>query len=271
MENKKIAAFRRAVWKYYRAHGRHDLPWRKTTDPYKILVSEIMLQQTQVSRVIEKYKEFLKSFPSVRALARAPLSEVLRVWSGMGYNRRAKYLREAAKEIVEKQKGRVPFVYSELVELPGVGSYTASAVRVFAFNEPDVFLETNIRAAYIDHFSKIWVYETQISDKQILRIAAKAAEGQDPRTWHWALMDYGSYLKKSGVRNNHRSAHYMKQPTFEGSLRQVRGEILRRLMKGESGIQPFDKQRVKKKWEKGLEGLARDGLIENKKGKWRIA
>ena len=158
--NSKIKNFRQQVWNHYRKNGRTYLPWRRTTDPYKILVSEIMLQQTQVPRVIEKYEEFLKAFPNIRALSKAPLSDVLRLWNGMGYNRRAKFLREAAKIIVERHGGRVPRDAAALRKLPSIGPYTASAVRVFAFKEPDVLIETNIRAAFIHHFFPKGVYET---------------------------------------------------------------------------------------------------------------
>src|SRR3989338_3993971 len=260
----RLHAFRSTVWRYWKKEGRHDLPWRKTKDPYRVLVSEMMLQQTQVPRVIGKYKEFLRAFPTVKALAKAPLSDVLKVWSGLGYNRRAKYLHDAAKAIVVDHKGKVPVVYSELVELPGIGPYTASAVRVFAFNEADILIETNIRAAYIHHFHSNVLQNVRISDVEIVPLATLAAEGQDPRKWHWALMDYGAYLKRSGVRNNHRSAHYTKQSKFEGSLRQMRGRVLRDVMQGRKG-------KKGEKWEKALAGLARDGLIVKEKGKWRIA
>lgn len=261
--SKRIAAVRTAVWGYWNKSGRHTLPWRKTRDPYKILVSEMMLQQTQVSRVIEKYKEFLKAFPSVRALARAPLSDVLRVWSGLGYNRRAKYLHDAAREIVGAYKGN----FREALRggLPGVGPYTRPAVEAFAFNEPGVLIETNIRTVFMHHvFPKTKI----VSDRALSAMVERAAEKQDPRTWNWALMDYGAYLKQSGVRTNARSAHYTKQPAFKGSLREVRGAILRELHAGRSPeTLPFGKQKISR----ALAGLARDGLITKKKGAWRIA
>lgn len=268
-------AFRATVWEYWKKDGRHDLPWRKTTDPYKILVSEVMLQQTQVPRVIEKYKEFLRAFPNVRRLAQAPLSDVLKVWSGMGYNRRAKYLRNAAEVIVRGYGGRVPKAAIVLRKLPGVGPYTAGAVRVFAFNEPDTLIETNIRAAFIHHFFSYPPIHYDrgvlgdIRDTDILPIAEKMAERQDPREWHWALMDYGAHIKKLHGNPARRSAHYTRQSKFEGSLRQVRGEILRQLMKGEPPeVKPRGVER--RMVRQALEGLVRDGLIENKKGKWGI-
>ncbi len=262
--------FRSLVWDYWKKNGRHDLPWRlpslklrqgkKNFDPYRILVSEVMLQQTQVSRVIGKYKEFLKKFPTVRVLARASLSDVLRVWSEMGYNRRAKYLRDAAKIIVEKHKGKVPVVYSELVELPGVGNYTARAVRVFAFNEPDVLIETNIRTVLIHTF---YSRSTLVTDQELMTLLSKVIDKREPREWYWALMDYGAYLKRAGIRNNHKSAYYVRQSKFEGSLRQARGEVIKHLANGFS----ID---LVGRYSEALAGLERDGLVVSQKGKWRI-
>jgi A/G-specific adenine glycosylase len=260
--SKQIIAFRRVVWNYYKKNGRNDLPWRKTTDPYKILVSEMMLQQTQVPRVIEKYKSFIKKFPTVRTLSKAKLSDVLKAWSGLGYNRRAKYLHDASKQIVTKHKGIFPKDVIVLRGLPGMGPYTASAVRVFAFDLPDILIETNVRTLYIHHF---FSDKKSVRDVDLIPIATKAADGQDPRKWHWALMDYGTYLKKSGVRNNERSKHYVKQSKFKGSLRQVRGDILRQLQEGKQPKGEVPKLRS------ALAGLERDGLIKKEKGKWRIA
>lgn len=272
-----VARFRARVWNYWKKEGRHELPWRKTRDPYKILVSEIMLQQTQVPRVLEKYKSFLKKFPTARALAEAPLSNVLKEWNGLGYNRRAKYLHNAAKKVVADFEGD----FKQALEhpLPGVGPYTKSAVKVFAFNEPDVLIETNVRTAFIHHF-----YQGRflVNDKQLLPLIQEAAKGQDPREWHWALMDYGSYLKKNGVRNNSRSAHYIKQSKFEGSLRQVRGAILRELHTGPKSEKALCLPRTDLgKLRVALAGLARDGLIVKEEGrrpegsarreKWRVA
>ena len=163
--------------------------------------------------MIEKYKEFLKAFPTVHALAGAPLSDVLKVWSGMGYNRRGKFLRDAAIQIVQKHKGRVPLLYSELVELPGIGPYTASAVRVFAFNQPDVLMETNVRAAIIHHF---FPHTHKVRDSVICVYAGKAAEGHDPRKWQSALMDYGTHIKKLHKNPARNSASYVRQSEFEG-------------------------------------------------------
>jgi len=191
-----------------------------------------MLQQTQVPRVIEKYHLFVKKFPTIRTLSRSNLNSVLRVWSGLGYNRRAKYVRDAARVVVGKYGGEVPRDLIALRALPGVGLYTARAVRVFAFNEPDILIETNIRATIIHHFYSSILQKTAILDKEILPIARAAAMRQDSQVWHWALMDYGAHIKKLHGNPARRSAHYARQPKFEGSLRQVRGAILRALHSG---------------------------------------
>lgn len=247
-----IVSFRRIVWAHYKKGGRHDLPWRKTRDPYKILVSEMMLQQTQVSRVIPKYTSFLKKFPTARALARASLPEVLREWSGLGYNRRAKYLHDTAREIIMIYHNNFRSALEH--PLPGVGPYTKAAVETFAFNMPNALVETNIRTVFIHHF---FPHTQQIPDREITVYARKAAEGQDPRRWHWALMDYGAYLKQTGVRNNEKSKHYTKQSKFKGSLREVRGAILKAQHAGKSlEALKFPKAKIKT----ALASLKRDGL-----------
>ena len=251
-----IPKFRYEVFEHYNKYGRYKLQWRKTRDPYKILVSEVMLQQTQVSRVEGKYREFLKAFPTVRALAEVPLADVLRVWSGLGYNRRAKFLHNAAKEIEAKYGGKVPREYASLRALPGVGDYTAKAVRVFAWNEPEILIETNIRTVFIHHFHKGLTF---VEDRDILPIAVKTSEGQDPREWNWALMDYGAHLKQSGVRVNARSAHYTKQSKFEGSLRQVRGAILKAQNEGRDVMDL--RGSYTDRFDRALSSLAREGLI----------
>lgn len=207
---------------HYATHGR-DLPWRHTRDPYKILVSEMMLQQTQVERVIGFYKKFLKEFPTARKLAEAPLSEVLVGWQGLGYNRRGKFLHQAAKIITKDGFGG---------KLPGVGPYTAAAIDAFAHNRLTVFIETNIRTVFI-HFC--FKDKKEIADAEILPLVEKALkaavrQGTEPRDFYAALMDYGAYLKKSGVKLNARSKHYVKQSVFEGSKRQKRAAQLRQLL-----------------------------------------
>ncbi|HTH93428.1 MAG TPA: A/G-specific adenine glycosylase [Candidatus Paceibacterota bacterium] len=237
--------FIKTVSDFYKKQGRHDLPWRKTSDPYKIAVSEIMLQQTQVSRVIEKYKEFLKAFPTARSLASAPLPQVLSIWSGLGYNRRAKFLHEMAKA-VSKQKS-FPKTLEDLKALPGIGAYTAGAITVFAYNDPAVFIETNIRTVYLHHF---FADKKNVSDKELFPIIKATLDHKNPREWYWALMDYGSYLKSQGVVIHRTSKAYKKQPPLKGSLREVRGAILKQLvvqprtLSQLQKILPFEKERI---------------------------
>lgn len=219
-------AFIRAVRAYYRKHGRHDLPWRHTTEPYKILVSETMLQQTQVPRVIPKYREFLRAFPTVRALARAPLGDVLRAWQGLGYNRRAKLLWLGAQEVVDIHHGTYPRTYQDLVRLPGVGPYTAGAVMAFAYNEPVPLIETNIRTVYLHHF---FADRADVPDAALLPYIAATLDRRNPRVWYAALMDYGTHLKQTVGNVSRKSRHYTRQSSFKGSMRQLRGAILRAL------------------------------------------
>lgn len=218
--------FIRAVWEFYSHHKRSELPWRKTHDPYRILVSEVMLQQTQVERVIPAYKKFLATFKTVETLAGAPLGLVLRAWQGLGYNRRAKLLHTCAQTIVREYHGRFPKTYRELVALPGIGPYTAGAVLAFAYNTPTPFIETNIRSVFIHHFFND---ATDVSDAEIFPYITRTCDTQNPRTWYWALMDYGTFIKKTYGNPNSRSKHYVPQSTFRGSDRQIRGAIIHAL------------------------------------------
>lgn len=223
------AAFTRTVRAYYNAHGRHDLPWRHTEDPYRILVSEVMLQQTQVPRVREKYEEFLKRFPTVRALARATLGDVLRVWQGLGYNRRAKLLHECAKAVLSNHRGKFPRTYEALRALPGIGPYTAGAVMAFAYNEPVPLIETNVRSVYLHHY---FHNRTDVPDSALMPIVERTLDQRNPRAWYAALMDYGTHLKRTVGNANVRSRHYVRQAAFKGSDRALRGMILRELASG---------------------------------------
>ncbi len=221
---------------HYKKHGRHSLPWRKTHDPYKILVSEVMLQQTQVDRVVPKYKAFIKKFPTASRLAEAKLADVLRLWSGLGYNRRAKYLHEAAKIM---SRG---FASGHLEELPGVGPYTAAAVRVFAFNKPEILIETNIRTVLLYH---LFPKSEQVPDSKLVQYMIPLLKNQQPREWYAALMDYGSYLKSAHPNPSRRSKHHTKQSKFKGSDREIRGAILRARLAGKRiSTLKFDKARV---------------------------
>ena len=219
-----IRLFRKIIKSYYRKEGRHSLPWRLTDDPYCILVSEIMLQQTQVDRVIDKYNAFITRFPNFRTLSRASLRSVLKAWQGLGYNRRAVALHTLAKEVVKNMEGQLPSSPDILETLPGIGKATAASICAFAFNKPVVFIETNIRRVFIHFF---FHDKTNVSDKEILPLVKKSLDPSNAGQWYSALMDYGSMMKKSIPNPNIKSRHYSRQSPFEGSNRQLRGKIIR--------------------------------------------
>jgi A/G-specific adenine glycosylase len=221
-----IKEFRKMVLGHYRGHGR-DLPWRKTSDPYHILVSEIMLQQTQVERVAVKYPVFVAAFPDFPSLAEAPLAEILAAWQGMGYNRRAISLQKCSRRVVEEFDGVLPQDPEILATFPGIGRATAASICAFAFNMPVIFIETNIRRVFIHFFFE---NATAVGDADILPLAKKALYRKDPRTWYNALMDLGTDIRSVAGNPNRRSRHYAKQAAFEGSDRKIRGSIIRALL-----------------------------------------
>jgi A/G-specific adenine glycosylase len=227
MDGPDPEVFRDTVLGYYAAHGRHDLPWRLTTDPYSVLVSEVMLQQTQVPRVLKRYPEWIVAFPTVDALAAAPLAEVLERWQGLGYNRRAIALKRAAEEISSRWGGAVPSDEAALKSLPGVGSATAAGVRVFAFGLPAVYLETNVRSVFLHHF---FADANDVPDAAILPLVVATTDRDDPRSWYYALLDYGAHLKKTVPNPSRRSRHHSRQSAFEGSRRQKRARLLRAVL-----------------------------------------
>lgn len=224
----RIASFQKRVLNYYRQNAR-DLPWRSTTDPYCIMVSEIMLQQTQVERVIPKYENFIARFPDVESLAASSLKDVLSMWQGLGYNRRAQSLHNCARIIIRDHRGHMPETREALMTLPGIGINTAAALSVYAYNQPCVFIETNIRAVYIHSF---FPEADAVSDKQLEPCIAATLYKRNPRRWYNALMDYGVYLKKLHGNPARKSRHHTVQSHFEGSNRQIRGMVIRIL--GES-------------------------------------
>lgn len=257
--------FRRLVVDYWKKAGRHDLPWRQTDDPYAILVSEMMLQQTQVHRVIPFYERFLKRFPTPEALANASRADVLSAWSGLGYNRRALFLYESAKAMVARHDGAVPRSYDELRALPGIGDYTAKAVRVFAFDEPESLIETNVRAVFIHHF---FPRGRAVSDARLMPLITRTV-GDRPREWYAALMDYGTYLKAINPNPSRRSRHHTKQSAFAGSQREVRGAILKASIAG-SPLSALEK-RFGSRLKPALDSLEKEGLIERRGNGWRLA
>ncbi len=225
---KREQAFIADILEFYRNEGRYDLPWRKVQTPYAVVVSECMLQQTQVDRVIPYFKKWMREFPSWRALSRAPQSKVLSCWKGLGYNSRALRLQSLAQRVVHDYAGRLPSEYDKLLKLPGIGPYTAGAVCAFAFNEYTPLIETNIRRVFIHHFFKD---RQDVSDAEIFEIMKDMGEIRNPREWYAALMDYGASLPKIIKHNpNTQSKHYTKQSRFNGSDRQIRGRILEILL-----------------------------------------
>jgi A/G-specific adenine glycosylase len=264
--------FNEILWDYYAKHGRHDLPWRIPEadgqfDPYKILVSELMLQQTQVPRVLPKFNEFLIKFPTFKALAAAPLADVLKIWSGLGYNRRAKFLWQAAQKIQTTCNGAFPSTSEALIQLPGVGKNTAGAIMAYAFNKPVVFVETNVRTVYIHHFFQD---HTDIPDTAIHELLQATLDPENPREFYWALMDYGSYLKQTVGNLSRRSREYTKQSKFEGSKRQVRGEVLRVLAEGPLTTQAITKRIGDERLPAVLQDLLAEQLIQQKHGEWSL-
>ena len=255
---------------YYEQNGRNDLPWRVQDDerinPYHVLVSEFMLQQTQVARVLKKYPVFLSRFPSIERLASAPQSAVIEAWQGLGYNRRALALHKSARHIAQHHHATIPSSREDLLALPGVGAATAGAIRAFAFNQPAIFIETNIRRAFIDFF---FPSANQVTDKDILPLIEKTHGDTHPRVWYYALMDYGNFLSKTKKNPNRKSRHYSIQSPFEDSDRQLRAMALRMLLKRPYSYDEMvtsldaDDQRV----HKILDSLQKDGFITQGRSK----
>lgn len=221
------------VWEQGREHYR-DLPWRNIDDAYGVLVSEVMLQQTQVVRVINYWERFVGMFPTVDALAAGATSEVLELWQGLGYNRRALALKRAAEECSRLYAGKLPQGYDELVALPGIGSATAAGVRAFAYQLPGVYLETNVRTVFLH---ELFADREGVTDKELIPLIEDVCPVHEVRAWYYALLDYGAALKAEGKNASRRSAHYARQSTFEGSRRQKRAWIVRRVLAAEEGIE----------------------------------
>jgi A/G-specific adenine glycosylase len=235
------------------------MPWREDTRPYYVLVSELMLQQTQVDRVIPKFNAFIKRFPDEASLAQASLADVLGLWQGLGYNRRAKFLHESAKKITAEFNGVFPDSYDDILSLPGVGPGTAGAIMTYAFNQPVVFIETNVRTVYFHHFFEDG---DKVSDAELRPVIEATIDHEHPREFYWALMDYGTWLKKQGAGRINQSSHYKKQSPLKGSVREVRGGIIRHLSTGDislADLQAYYPGDVR--FEPAFNGLLADGLI----------
>ena len=281
-----------------------DLPWRRTRDPYEIWLSEVMLQQTQVPRVEGRWPAWLEQFPSVITLAEASTADVLAAWQGMGYNRRALALKAAAEEVVRVYDGVFPQDTDALVALPGIGPATAQGIRAFAFDLPGVYLETNVRTVFLHHF---FPEVPSVPDRELVPLITSTcpdspnapdvsgdfAEPQDaedtPRSWYYALLDYGAHLKKAVPNPSRRSKAYARQSRFEGSRRQKRAEVVRILLDAQAadegvlvtaevgkrldaveaaaGREAVDRKLVAEI----LEALGREGFCREVDGGWRIA
>lgn len=259
----RVEKFQQTIRNFYDNHGR-NLPWRNTTNPYNIFVSEIMLQQTQAQRVIPKYHEWIAAWPTFQALANADKSEVLQRWQGLGYNRRANYLYQSAQTVVSQHDGSLPKEESDLLSLHGVGTYTAGALQAFCFYKAVVFVETNIRTVFIHHY---YPNQDSISDKQIKARVQETLPTDNIREWYWGLMDYGHYLKQEVGNLNRQSETHQTQNNFEGSNRQLRSKLLKFILNNE----PVSLQEIKKNIEQktqrqhgvktNLKNLRQEGLI----------
>lgn len=277
IRNKEIRKFIEIIWEHYKEHKR-ELPWRRTTDPYKILISEVMLQQTQVSRILIKYPEFLQKFPNFYSLAAASLTDLLSVWKGIGYNRRALYLKSLAERVVKEYGGVLPDDLKILATFPGIGPATAASIIVYSFNKPVAFIETNIRRIFIHFFFQD---REDVHDKEIFPLVEKTIDKKNPREWYWALMDYGTMLAKTVPNSNRKSKHYVIQSKFEGSVRQLRGIILQLLLTykkmTEEQLYGFStplklrsKNNYRSSLSRTLKDLVKENFIEEKKGIFRI-
>lgn len=286
---RRLAAFRETVL----ARGAElyrDLPWRRTRDPYEIWISEVMLQQTQASRVDGRWQRWLQRFPTVRALASADPADVLDEWQGLGYNRRALALHRAAQAIAAAG-GTVPADARALEALPGIGPATAAGILAFAYDLPGVYLETNVRAVFLH---ELFADRDKVSDRELVPLVRETCPtsaddpADDPRTWYYALLDYGAYLKRTVPNPSRRSSGHARQSRFEGSHRQKRAELLRLLLShrddapGGADLGTLAAELASEELEAGrsevktadvqalLEELSREGFCREEHGIWRL-
>jgi A/G-specific adenine glycosylase len=261
-----LKKFQKIIYDHFKKNGR-SFPWRETRDPYKILVSEIMLQQTQAPRVVEKYNSFLKRFPAAEKLAHASDKAVLKEWQGLGYNRRSLNLKKAAEIVVTDYRGNFPKDYETLLTLPGVGPATAGDLLAFVWNKPMIVIETNIRSVFIHFF---FSDQKKISDNELLPLIKKTLDKKNPRNWYYALMDYGAYLKKTLPNPNRQSRHYTKQTAFRGSNRELRSKILKYILaypKQPQTIIAASLDLPEEHIQNNLITMTKEGLIKEKKVK----
>lgn len=265
MENistKKNQIFRNKILRFYRLHGR-DLPFRRTTDPYKITVAEIMLQQTQVDRVVPKYQTWIKKWPNWKSLSKAANKQLLHMWSGLGYNRRALNLGKLASEVVNRFNGKLPTNPQALQSLPGIGPYTANAILIFAYNKPLATIDTNIRRVILHEFG----LPASTPMNEVQKLAWKLLPKTRSRDWHNALMDYSRLVLPNQIKH---IPALSKQSKFEGSLRQIRGEIIRQLTtKPSVRIDHIARTMKRNEFDvlKAVKTLEKDGMAVKKKNK----
>lgn len=253
-----------------------DFAWRRTSDPYAVLVSEVMLQQTQTSRVETYFDVWMHHFPTIDALAAASTADVLALWQGLGYNRRALLLKRTASEVSSNSKGRLPCTFDELCALPGIGPATAAGIIAFAYNQPALYLETNVRAVLLHEF---YPDKDGISDRELLALLAQineyvARNGIDARSWNYALLDYGVFLKKAYPNPSRRSKHHTRQSPYEGSRRQKRARLLETILAHQPQTTKELAERYQYNYEltqEILKDLCAEGFIKQHEGAWKIA
>ncbi|MFW9998532.1 MAG: A/G-specific adenine glycosylase [Candidatus Hodarchaeota archaeon] len=266
-----IISFRNMIYEYYRKHKR-EFPFRENITPYNVLVSEIMLQQTQTERVTEKFLKFIDKYPDFLSLSQTPLDTILKEWRGLGYNRRAVALKKIAEIVIRDYKGELPDSIETLESFPQIGHNTASSIITFAFNKPTAFIETNIRRVFIYFF---FPKKDNVYDKEIFPIIDLTIDKNNPREWYYALMDYGAMLKKSHPELNKKSAHYRKQAPFKGSSRQIRGILLKMLIDNKAidiiEIQKRIKIHDSESLKKILSQLQKEGFITIKENMVKLA
>lgn len=222
--------FNNYVSLFYKKNKR-DLHWRTEINPYFILISEFMLQQTQVSRVINYFNRFITILPTLESLANATQELILSLWSGLGYNRRALYLANAAKIIWHQYNGIIPHDYTELLKIKGIGDYTAKAIITYSYNIPLIFVETNIRSVFFIYCKELFNTNHKTDDTIIKELIEITINKKNPREWYYALMDLGTHLKKE-YKDKHiqKSKFFTTQSKFIGSIRQIRGKIIKLLL-----------------------------------------
>jgi A/G-specific adenine glycosylase len=266
MNGKAIGALQKKILSFYKEKSR-TLPWRQTTNSYHILLSEVMLQQTQVDRVVAYYSRWTKKWPYVQDLANASRIDVLKEWSGLGYNNRAVNLHRAAQVIAEKYNGDVIAAVKDHKNVPGIGPYTAAAVQIFAQNADIITVDTNIRRILLHEFN----LPKETSDRELWQLANRCLPKGKSRDWHNALMDYGAtYLtsRKTGI------APKTRQSKFEGSDRQIRAKIVRELLK-RSVIPvtelPAGADAEQLRVERILRKMEKDGLVKKNGASYQLA